>query len=67
MLRIPSSLKLLPGLKAPRLDPIQPMTEADLERFLRDFSLEELRQVREFWQTYARRKTLIDAKTEHDS
>ena len=64
MLRIPSSLKMLPRTPVPRLDPIQTMTEAELERYLLDFSLEEHRQVRELWQTYARRKTLIDAKIE---
>lgn len=60
MLRIPKALQILPGAGAPLLDKIDPMTNAELERFLLDFSLEEQRQVRELWKAHAARKTLID-------
>ena len=59
MAKIPSSLLMLPRHPVARLEPIRPMTESELEQFLRDFSLEELRQVDELWQTYARRLSLI--------
>lgn len=56
---VPSSLKILPAKPAVRVSPIRPMTLDELERYLSDFSVEELRQVRELWQTHAARKTLI--------
>jgi hypothetical protein len=59
-LRIPSSLLMTPRRSVPRLETIQTMTDAELERYLLDFSLEEQRQVRELWQTHAARTTLID-------
>ena len=59
-LRIPSSLLMTPRTPRVRLEKIQTMERAELERYLLDFSLEEQRQVRELWQTYARRQTLID-------
>jgi len=67
-MNIPSSFKILPTKPAIRADPIHPMPPDELERYLSDFSDEELKQVRELWQTHAARKTLIlfeanDAKT----
>ena len=64
-IRIPSSLKMLPRTSVPRLDPIQPMADGELERFLLDYSLEEQRQVRELWQTHAARKSLINFELNH--
>jgi hypothetical protein len=55
---------MIPRTQVPVLDAIQPMTESDLERYLMDFSLEEQRQVRELWQTYARRKSLMNVELE---
>lgn len=65
MLRIPSSLTLLPRTPVVRLETIQTMTGEKLERFLADFSLEEQRQARELWQTYARRPSLISFRANH--
>ena len=55
----PSSLKLLPSKPAVRVSPIRPMTADELERYLSDFSAEELRQVNELWRSHAARGDLI--------
>ena len=59
MLKVPSSLLMIPRTPVVRLESIQPMDDHALERFLLDFSLEEQRQVRELWQAYSARKSLI--------
>jgi hypothetical protein len=56
---LPSSHKILPSKPVVRVEPIRPMTADELERYLSDFSAEELRQVNELWQTHAARKELI--------
>jgi len=56
---LPLSFKILPSKPAVRVDPIRPMTDDELERYLSDFSAEELRQVNELWQTHTARKELI--------
>lgn len=42
------------------LDSIRVMSPKELQRFLADFSFEELRQANELWKTYAARKPLVD-------
>lgn len=64
MTQIPSSLLILPRKPVPRLETIQPRTAEELERSLRDYSLEERRQVRALWQTHAARHTLIDFRAQ---
>jgi hypothetical protein len=52
---------LTPGdLPAITLDSIRVMPREELERYLSDFSVEELRQATELWKIYAARKPLID-------
>lgn len=59
-LKIPASLRLIPRRRMAQLGKIEPLRADQLERFLSDFTLEEMRQVRELWKTHAARKELID-------
>lgn len=53
--------KFIPRSKSPKfpIGKIRKMEGAELERYLRDFSVEEIRQSRALWAELARRPSLI--------